>query len=97
MANRWTQEKELQRNHVAHEMLLMCMVLDKSLMGSPDFVNSEGCEIMCRRIYALKKAFENVKTANDWKQPKGSAAAKWKSKVRWDLANEIDIRALSGD
>eukprot|EP00972_Heterocapsa_arctica_P076194 11241308-Heterocapsa_arctica.AAC.1 len=52
---------------------------------------------MCRRIYALKKAFENVKTANDWRQPKGAGAAKWKSKVRWDLANEIDIRALSGD
>jgi hypothetical protein len=97
MANRWVQEKELQRNHVAHEMLLMCMVLDKSLMGPADFVTSEGCEIMCRRIYALKKAFENVKTANDWRQPKGAGAAKWKSKVRWDLANEIDIRALAGD
>ena len=33
--------------------------------------------------------------ANDWRQPKGGAASKWKSKVRLNLANEIDVRALS--
>ena len=30
-------------------------------------------------------------------QPKGAAGSKWKSKVRWDLENEIDLRALSGE
>ena len=97
MASRWIQEKQLERNHVAHEMVLVCMVMDKSLLSNQDFVNTEGCEILARRIYALKKAFENVKNANDWRQPKGAGAAKWKSKVRWDLANEIDLRALTGD
>eukprot|EP00972_Heterocapsa_arctica_P038865 5726972-Heterocapsa_arctica.AAC.1 len=97
MAQRWAQEKQLERNHVAREMILMCMVLDKSLMSDKDFVNSEGCEIISRRIYALKKAFEQVRTAGDWRQPRGAAASKWKSKVRWDLANEIDMRALSGE
>ena len=97
MAQRWVQDKQLERNHVAHEMLLMCMVLDKSLLSVRDFVNTEGCEIIARRIYALKKAFENVRNANDWRQPKGAAGSKWKSKVRWDLANEIDLRALSGE
>ena len=66
-------------------------------MEDTGFVNSQTCEIVCRRIYALKKAFEQVKTAADWKQPKGAAASKWKSKVRWDLANEIDMRALMGE
>ena len=33
----------------------------------------------------------------DWRQPKGAGAAKWKSKVRWDLAQEIDWRALESD
>ena len=56
-----------------------------------------GCEIIARRIYALKKAFENVRNAIDWRQPKGVAGSKWKSKVRWDFANEIDLRALSGE
>ena len=97
MAQRWVQDKQLERNHVAHEMLLMCMVLDKSLLSVRDFVNTEGCEIIARRIYALKKAFENVRNASDWRQPKGAAGSKWKSKVRWDLANEIDLRALSGE
>ena len=97
MCQRWIQEKQLERNHVAHEMTLLCMVLDKSIMGNPDFVNSESGEILARRIYALKKAFEQVKCANDWRQPKGAASSKWKSKVRWDLANEIDMRALSGE
>ena len=97
MANRWIQDKQLERNHVAHEMLLLAMVLDRSLLEDKSYASSETCEIVCRRIYALKKAFELVKTASDWRQPKGAAASKWKSKVRWDLANEIDVRALSGD
>ena len=97
VAQRWVQDKQLERNHVAHEMLLMCMVLDKSLLSVRDFVNTEGCEIIARRIYALKKAVENVRAVNDWRQPKGAAGSKWKSKVRWDLANEIDLRALSGE
>jgi len=90
-------EKQLERNHVAHEMLLMCMVLDKSLLEDPNYVNTERCEIVCRRIYALKKAFDGVRSASDWRQPKGAAASKWKSKVRWDLANEIDMRALAAE
>eukprot|EP00972_Heterocapsa_arctica_P047850 7057019-Heterocapsa_arctica.AAC.1 len=52
---------------------------------------------MCRRIYALETAFENVRTTSDWRQPKGAAALRWKSKVRWDLANKIDVRAVWGD
>ena len=95
MAQRWVQDKQLERNHVAHEMLLMCMVLDKSLLSVRDFFNTEGCEIIARRIYA--NAFENVRNASDWRQPKGAAGSKWKSKLRWDLANEIDLRALSGE
>ena len=95
MAHRWIQDKQLERNHVANEMLLMCMVLDKSLRVDRDYVNTESCEIIARRIYALKKAFESAHSVNDWRQPKGAAASKWKSKVRWDLANEIDVRALS--
>ena len=95
MARRWIQDKQLERNHVENEMLLMCMVLDKSLLADRDYVNTESCEIIARRIYALKKAFEAVTSINDWRQPKGAAASKWKSKVRWDLANEIDVRALS--
>ena len=63
----------------------------------PDFAASEGCEMMCRRIYGLKRAFKEVKCQADWKQPKGNPGAKWRSKVRWDLAAEIDWRSLQED
>ena len=96
-ATRWIQDKQLERNHVAHEMMLLCMVLDKSLLDDKNYISTQACEIVCRRVYALKKAFEGVKCAADWRQPKGAAASKWKSKVRWDLANEIDMRAVLGD
>ena len=33
----------------------------------------------------------------DWCQPKGAGAAKWKSKVRWGLAQDIGWRALEAD
>ena len=97
MSQKWIAEKQLDRNHVAHEMTLLAMVLDTSLLQNKSFANSESCEIVCRRIYALKKAFAHVKTANDWRQPKGASASKWKTKVRWDLAEQIDLRCLSGE
>ena len=93
----WIKEKDLHRNHIANEMTLHCLVLDKMVKSSPDFVMTEGCEMLCRRIYGLKRAFREVKCGTDWKQPKGPTGAKWKSKVRWDLANEIDLRALQED
>ena len=93
----WVADKELERNHVAHEMVLHCMLLDKMILSSPEFPTSEGCEMICRRVYGIKRAFRDVKCAHDWKQPKGSGAAKWRSKVRWDLAAEIDWRALEED
>ena len=74
--------------------LLLGMVLDKLLQGDEDMVNSEGVEIICRRMHGLQLAFQNVHRMSDWKQPRGSAANKWKSKVRWDLANELDWRAV---
>ena len=93
-AREWTRSKELEKNHVGHEMVLHCMTLDRMIRASPDFITTEGCDIICSRIYALRRAFQDVETQSDWKRPKGQAAAKWRSKVRWDLANEIDWRSL---
>ena len=97
MAKAWIKLKELERNHVGHEMLLLAMLMDRMVGSNPEFLKSEACEIVARRIYALQKAFHNVQSAADWRQPKGAQASKWKSKVRWDLASEIDWRCLSQD
>ena len=93
----WVSDKELERNHVAREMVLHCMFLGKMISFSPGFPTCERCEMICRRVYGIKRAFHEVKCAHDWKQPKGSGAAKWRSKVRWDLAAEIDWLALEED
>eukprot|EP00959_Pyramimonas_sp_CCMP1952_P211460 4425303-Pyramimonas_sp.AAC.1 len=34
-------------------------------------VNSQAVEVICRRLYDLFRAFENVKKQSDWKQPRG--------------------------
>ena len=42
----WTKEKELERNHVAHEMALLCMVMDRMVESQSDFAGTQGCEIL---------------------------------------------------
>ena len=93
-ATDWVKQKELYKNHIGHEMMLHCMTLDRMLETSPEFITTAGCEILCSRVYALKRAFKDVNSMADWKQPRGSSANKWKSKVRWDLANELDWRSV---
>ena len=48
-----------------------------------------------RRIYGALCAFEDVREESDWKQPRGSGG-KWKSKVKWGLLKEYDVKALEG-
>ena len=96
-AQAFIREKELGENHVAKEVILLALAVDKLLHEDRNFMRSEGCEILCRRLYAIRRAFQDVRRADDWRQPKGAAANKWKTKVRWDLANEIDWRAITED
>eukprot|EP00969_Alexandrium_andersonii_P064978 2861495-Alexandrium_andersonii.AAC.1 len=51
-------------------------------------------EVICRKIYGLLRAFENVHCEGDWRQPKGSGAGKWKSRVKWTLLKEYDVQSL---
>jgi hypothetical protein len=94
-AKTWVKDKVLEKNHVGNEMVMLAMVLDRMIQNDPNFLRSEGCEIMARRVYALQRAYQEVHHLNDWKQPKGASASKWKSKVRWDVAGEIDWRSLT--
>ena len=42
------------------------------------------------------RALENVKQKSDWKQPKGPAGQKWKSKVQMGLYDRIEWDAVEG-
>ncbi|CAK0877995.1 unnamed protein product [Prorocentrum cordatum] len=94
-ATDWARLEELNRNHIGREIMLHCMALDRMLEASPEFIQTAGREILRAGVYALKRAFKDVAGIKDWKQPRGSGANKWKSKVRWDLASELDWRSLT--
>ena len=93
-ARDWVREKHLDKSHVAEQLKLLAAVLDSQVASDSSFINSRACELICRRIYAYQRAFADVKHRDDWKQPKGQAASKWKSKVHWDLIPEIDLETM---
>ena len=57
-------------------------------------VNMSAVEVLCRRIYGLIKAFEDVVEEADWKMPRNGNAKTWKSKVKWALLKEYDVQSL---
>eukprot|EP00959_Pyramimonas_sp_CCMP1952_P129409 2706342-Pyramimonas_sp.AAC.1 len=71
-------------------MALMAAIMDRMLNAGQDMVNSQAVEVICRRLCGLFRAFENVKKLSDWKQPRGEGGKRWKSKLRWELADEYD-------
>ena len=50
-------------------------------------------EALCRKIYGLLRAFEDVSCEDDWRQPRNHSG-KWRSKVKWDLLREYDVQSL---
>ena len=93
----FVQSRGLQPYLAALEMPTMGLVLDRLVVHSrdQDVVNMPAVEVICRRIYGALCAFEDVREESDWKQPRGSGG-KWKSKVKWGLLKEYDVKALEG-
>ena len=92
------QERGLTKCHAAAEMPTMGLVLDRLVVHSrdTDVINMPAVEVVCRRIYGALLAFEDVKEEADWKQPRNSNG-KWKSKVKWGLLKEYDVKALESN
>ena len=93
----FVREKQLEGHHIEHEMQVLALAVDSQVKSDSNFINTEACEILCRRVYGIRRAFSAVKNRMDWQQPKGQGAHKWKSKVQWALLDEIDMRALKAD
>ena len=93
----YVKEKELGGNHIEHELLVLSMAIDSQVKADDNFINTEACEILCRRVYGLRRAFSAVRCKADWQMPKGQGAHKWKTKVNWALLDDIDLRALHED
>ena len=56
-------------------------------------MNLPAVEVICRKLYGLARAFEDVHSEADWKQPRDHKG-KWSSKIKWQLLREYDVRSL---
>ena len=93
-AQRFISMKQLEGCHYGNELMMLCLALDRAVQEIPaDMINYRSTEVLCRRIYAIEKAFEEVSRESDWKAPK-QAPKNWKSKILYHLLDEIDARAL---
>jgi hypothetical protein len=90
-------DKQIDKHPVAKELRTLSMVIDRFVVEQPTFLETQGCEMLARRLYAIKRAFREVHHLGDWKAPKGAGAGKWRSKIRWDLAEEIDWQTLEAE
>ena len=74
---------------------MLGLLLDKLIvMGqNVDVVNLPAVEMICRKLYGLARAFEDVHSEADWKQPPDHKG-KWPSKIKWQLLREYDVRPL---
>lgn len=75
----------------------MQAVDDSIASDDRDVINSVAFEKLCRRAYGLERAHEDVWKEEDWRRPEGGGAAKgkWRSKVKWDLCEQYDLRGLA--
>ena len=89
--------KGLMKSSIASEVKVLARTAD-SLFDSddPDVINSYSLELVMRRLYGFEKAFEFVEGEEGWRPPKGEAAKKWKSKVKWGLLDAYDLQSLEG-
>ena len=67
----YVKEKELGGNPIEHELLVLAMAIDSQVRSDENFINTEACEILWRRVYGLRRAFSEVRCKADWQQPKG--------------------------
>ena len=91
----YVRSRGLEKCHAAAELPTLALILDRLVMhsGSADVVNFPAVEAICRRVYGLMRAFEDVHRESDWQKPQNHQG-KWKSKVKWTLLDEYDVRAL---
>ena len=76
----WLKTKELQRASISHKVLMLASILDR-MMAAGDhsaLINSQPAELACLRLYAIWKAYDQVKCLHDWQRPKGQSQGKWK-------------------
>ena len=75
--------------------MLFAMIFDRIILEPGDTTNSKATENRCRRLHVLELAFAKAWTLSDWKQQRGQEAQKWRTKVRAELCDHYDVKALA--
>ena len=95
VAREWLNRKGFLENHTADEVLLLAMVVAKMIQSKGSgVINSPTLELICRRWYAIIKAFSLVERESDWKQPRGEAGKGWRTKVNWRALERYDPQSV---
>ena len=92
----FVRSRGLEKCHAAMELLTLGLILDRLVVdsASAEVINMPAVEVVRRKVYGLIRAVEDVMSETDWKMPKGVNAGKWKSKVKWTLLQEYDVKFL---
>ena len=74
---------------------MLGLLLDRLIVMTKDvdIVNLPAVEAICRKVYGLIRCFEDVACEDDWKPPRNHNG-KWRSKIKWDLLKEYEVRSL---
>ena len=67
----FVRKTQLEGHHIEHEMQVPALALDSQVKSDSNFTNPEASEILCRRVYGLRRAFSEVRCKADWQMPKG--------------------------
>lgn len=88
---------ELEGSRYASEMRRLGKTLT-SMVKDPqcDVFNSESSERVARTLAGYFRALERARSKSGWKQPKGPAGQKWKSKVQMEFFDRIDWDKVEG-
>ncbi|CAK0903468.1 unnamed protein product [Prorocentrum cordatum] len=92
----YIKSKEMSTSHVAGELRLLAAILDRMVATKFEMINSEAVEVICRRIYGLFRAWEQVSKMSDWKQPKGEGGKKWPSALALHVLELTTVSFIIG-
>ncbi|CAK0837144.1 unnamed protein product [Prorocentrum cordatum] len=89
IAKDFIRTQELDGNYLADELLMVAMLIDRGMVEAPaEWINYKTTESAFRRIHAVERAFEMVRTSHNWRAPK--QPKEWKSKVNYPVLSELN-------
>ena len=96
--SRWVSQKQILEHPAVRNLSVIAAAFGKMMMSREfmKMMNSEAIELLSRRAWGTMKAFDEVRSRDDWKKP-SSAKNDWKSRVNWSVLEAIDAVGADTD